>query len=117
MTSKDSFFAIYRSIPLFGEVCFEWDGGSKGRRFFDALINVGGFELWAGRAHLIVDPHPRFLHRVAAMTAAIVMLAGLAYACNEMRMRDDPEPATINDPQVSQTHKWDKQKQNRPHSC
>jgi hypothetical protein len=39
-----------------GEFCFEWGGVTKGRYFLDGLINEGGFECWAGRAHVIVDP-------------------------------------------------------------
>lgn len=53
---------IKRAIRGVVDFYFEWDGVTRGRRHFDGMVLPTGVELWAGRAHLIIEP--LFLRRL-----------------------------------------------------
>lgn len=47
---------VKRALRSVVDFHFEWDGVTRGRRHFDGMMIPTGVELWAGRAHLIVEP-------------------------------------------------------------
>lgn len=64
-------------LPYIGDFYCEIGGITRARdgRFFDALLNPEGVELWAGKVHLIVDRSPR---RVPRTVKALAFVAAVS---------------------------------------
>lgn len=91
MSESSGHLNAYLRIPLVGEFCFEWGGVTRGRYPVDALVNDGGFEVWAGRAHVIVDPAKNW----RAATVAILIAANLLPLSLDKFTRSEMEPQSV----------------------
>jgi hypothetical protein len=70
----------YFNVPLVGEFVFEWGSltRARGGRYVDGSRHRGGFEVWLGRLHVVVDrpktsPAPLL---VAATAAYLIYSSG-----------------------------------------